>query len=201
MPYRLPSLALVLTALLALSTPGVAGAQDSTTLPDGSELPGLPSAPLEDSAAQSTGDEGLPTSPDDIADLLGGTPVEPGAEATTPDTTATTPDAGATGAVQGTTPVPPGYLAPGPGAEQQPIRGVARLTEPDVPLEPLRLGALIASLIAILLVAIAALMRALGVRTPVSEPLPAPATGPLSRIGERLRGTADDMRDFLRRTR
>ncbi len=114
-----------------------------------------------------------------------------------PLTTAPAPAPGA-----GTdTPVPPPYLIPGASAQQQPISRVAALSEPAVPAEPLRLAALAAALLAVLLVALTTLLRALGVRTPVTQPAVAPADSRLSRLGERLRGTADDMRDFLRRSR
>ncbi len=188
MPHRRLATLLALTA--AITLPAAAGAQDTTTGPDGAPLPGLPQEPLNGtSSGGATIDPATtPVVPSTTPDV----------EATTPVTTAPAPDAAATGA---STPVPPPYLVPGASAAQQPISGVAALTEPAVPAEPLRLAALAAALLAVLLVALAALLRALGLRTPVTEPVVAPADSRLSRLSERLRGTADDMRDFLRRSR
>ena len=158
------------------------GAGGSATTP-GATTPGAPGIP-------GAGGTALPTAT---------TPGEPGATAT--DGTATTPPAAPGGVASGLTPAPPAYLVPGPGAAQQPIASVARLTESDVPAEPIRIAALAAALLALLAVAAAVLLRTLGFRTPVLDPVAAPADGPAARIGERIRGTADDMRDFLRRSR
>lgn len=170
--------------------PSATLAQDTTTAPDGAPLPGLPQEPLDSSGGGAALD---PTAT---------TPAVPGStpdvEATTPTAIAPAPDATAPSA---TTPGPPPYLVPGPSAQQQPISGVAALTEPAVPAEPLRLAALAATLLAVLLVALSALLRALGLRTPVTEPVVVPKDSRTGRLGERLRGTADDMRDFLRRSR
>jgi hypothetical protein len=173
---RLPSLALLLAALTGLALPAVAGAQAA-----------------------------LPTSPGDLAAaLLAGAAgqqaqAEPGTDPTTP---AAAPPPVATDGASATTPVPPPYLVPGPAAATQPISSVARLEDADVPLEPVRLAALIGALLAAILVALSVLLRTLGLRTPVVDPVPAPGGfGPMARLGDRLRGTADDMRDFLRRAR
>lgn len=191
MPHHRPPALLALIAAAAVALPTAAAtAQDTTTAPDGSALPGLPQEPLD-----STGG-GAALDPTATTPAIPGT--TPDVEATTPLTTIPTP---ATADASATTPVPPPYLVPGPSAAQQPISGVAALTEPAVPAEPLRLAALAASLLAVLLVALSALLRALGLRTPVTEPVVAPTDSRLGRLGDRLRATADDMRDFLRRSR
>lgn len=101
----------------------------------------------------------------------------------------------------GTTPVPPPYLTAGPSAELQPVSAVAAITEPEVSLPPLRTAALIAPALALLLLAAAGILRATGVRTAAHEPVDtAPAKG-ASRLGDATRQIADDMRDFLRRSR
>lgn len=189
MPRPRPATLLALT--LALALPASALAQDTNVGPDGNPLPGLPQEPL----APATGG-GAAVDPSATTPAPTGT--TPDVEATTPLTTAPAPAPGA-GATD--TPVPPPYLIPGPSAQQQPISRVAALSEPAVPAEPLRLAALAAALLAVLLIALTTLLRALGVRTPVTQPAIAPADRRLSRLGERLRGTADDMRDFLRRSR
>lgn len=190
MPRPRPATLLALALTLALPLPTGALAQDTNVGPDGNPLPGLPQEPLE----PATGG-GAAVAPSATTPAPTGT--TPDVEATTPLTTAPAPAPGA-GA---DTPVPPPYLIPGASAQQQPISRVAALSEPAVPAEPLRLAALAAALLAVLLVALTTLLRALGVRTPVTQPAVAPADSRLSRLGERLRGTADDMRDFLRRSR
>ena len=102
-----------------------------------------------------------------------------------------------------TTPTPPPYLAPGADAEIQPVSSVATLTAPQLPLEPLRLAALIAALLAILLVAGATLLRTLGVRSAAGPAVVATTSGDsvLARTRERLNALADDVRDFLRHSR
>lgn len=154
-----------------------------------------------------------PINPEDQLDggLAPGTaPGETAPPATTPGTVApddaelppaseTTAPAGTT---PGATPTPPPYLAPGAGAQVQPVSSVASLTDPDVPLEPLRLAALIAALIATLLVGGATLLRSLGVRTATAPAVVATTSdGPASRARERLNALADDIRDFLRHSR
>ncbi len=191
MPHRrLPTL-LALAAALSLPLSAGALAQDSTVGPDGNPLPGLPQEPLDSGSGGGAPIAPITTTPGTIA-------TTPSVESTTP--ALTIPNA-ATGDPSATTPVPPPYLIPGPSAQQQPISSVAMLTEPAVPAEPLRLAALAAALLAALLVALTTLLRALGLRTPVTDPVPGAPESRLSRLGERARGTADDMRDFLRRSR
>lgn len=112
------------------------------------------------------------------------------------DTTAPAPT------TAGPTPTPPPYLAPGAATQVQPVSSVASLTDPDVPLEPLRLAALAAALIAALLIGGTALLRTLGVRTATGPAVVASTGGgPASRARERLNALADDVRDFLRHSR
>ncbi|MEH3053084.1 MAG: hypothetical protein PGN13_03615 [Patulibacter minatonensis] len=195
MPVRPSSLALALLGAIALGGPAPAIAQDSMTLPDGTQLPDLPQSGDGDTggdvADPGVGEAPVDTPPADDAE----------AEDPAPTTPASTTGADATAGAQGTTPYPPPYLAPGPAAATQPVSSVAKLVKADLPAEPLRLGALVGALIAALLVGGAALLRALGLRTPVVDPVAPARDGRLSGIGERLRATADDMRDFLRRSR
>lgn len=102
----------------------------------------------------------------------------------------------------GVTPGPPSYLAPGPGAQVQPVAAVAELDSADVPLEPLRLAALIAALAAVILLGVATLTRALGIRTVATPAVPdGPHGGGSTRVRERITAVADDVRDFLRHSR
>jgi hypothetical protein len=112
-----------------------------------------------------------------------------------PPTTTPVPPAGTV------TPTPPAYLTPGQYANVQPISGVATLTDPDVPLEPVRLAALIAALIATLGIGLAVLLRSLGLRTAVVRPVQVAPGGRVARVRERVGGLADDVRDFLRHSR
>lgn len=130
----------------------------------------------------------------------------PGAIA--PDDAQSLPPASTTEAPAGTTPQPgatpspPPYLAPGPGAQVQPVSAVAELDAPEVPLEPLRLAALIAALLATLLLAGAALLRTLGLRSVPAAVVPdAPHAGARTGVRDRLSSLADDVRDFLRHSR
>lgn len=124
-------------------------------------------------------------------------------DAVSPSTPAVTAPAETTPApAAGTvTPAPPAYLVPGQSAAVQPISGVASLTEPDLPLEPVRLAALIAVLLASLLVGGAALLRGLGLRTAVASPIVVAPRGGFARVRERTSLLADDVRDFLRHSR
>lgn len=142
----------------------------------------------------------------------GESPVEPGVVpsegdlpgATTPDPAdtpaASTPDPAAD-LPPSPTPVPPPYLDAGPGATQQPVAAVAQLSDPDVALPPLRTAALLAPALALLLLALAGLLRASGLRTAAHEPIDVQPARGARRLGERTRQIADDMRDFLRRSR
>ncbi len=144
---------------------------------------------------------------------LGGTPAPVITSPTTPapttvfpSTPATTPTPALAVEGQGTasaTPTPPPYLTAGSGAQQLPtVATVGNLREPVIPLSPTRIAALVFALICLLLLASAALLRALGLRTAAESP--AQATRPpgrLGRLGERTRLLADDVRDFLARSR
>ncbi|MFT4034004.1 MAG: hypothetical protein QM679_00345 [Patulibacter sp.] len=217
MPLRLHVIAPALTAAAILTPPFTAPAAAQPT-------PSLSPAEIAKLMANP------PTSPEEIAKLLGrplpsspDTPAnpadsaattEPGEDATLPvlpdlsgDSAATTPpaDPGAaattpTDGVSGA-PLPPPYLAPGADAARYPISTVAQLDAADVPLAPLRIAALAAALLALLLLTSAALLRALGVRTPAAGPVVVAPGGPVVRLGDRLRNATDDLRDFLRRSR
>lgn len=97
-------------------------------------------------------------------------------------------------------PVPPPYYMPGPGAATNPVASVTQLTDPEVPLEPLRLGAL--ALVVLLLggISFAALSRALGWREPLGSPV-ATRRSRARRLADSMVLVADDMRDFVRRRR
>lgn len=118
-----------------------------------------------------------------------------------PPASSTQAPAGATPQAGGT-PGPPAYLAPGPGAQVQPVAAVAQLRTADVPLEPLRIAALVAALLAVLLLGGAALLRSLGLRTVVAPIVPeVPHEGGRSPVRGRVSALADDVRDFLRHSR
>ncbi|MBJ7470069.1 MAG: hypothetical protein JHD16_02160 [Solirubrobacteraceae bacterium] len=142
------------------------------------------------------GDELAPTTP---ATTPATTPGAAPAPATTPGAVAPVdPAAPAAGA----TPGPPPFLAPSPNAAVQPVAGVSELTTPEVPLEPLRIAALVAALLAALAVGAAALLRTLGLRSAAVPAVPpVVADGKGSRVRERLSTLADDVRDFLRHSR
>lgn len=142
-------------------------------------------------AAGGTSIPGLPTPEGEDA------PIPDAASPTTVTPQSTTP------APALTTPGPPAYLVPGQSAAVQPVSGVERLTEPEIPLEPVRLAALIATLLAIFGVGGAALLRSLGLRTAVVSPvvLVSARRGPFTRARDRTGTLADDVRDFLRRDR
>jgi hypothetical protein len=137
-----------------------------------------------------TPDATLPSTPatDDAA------PINP-AVTDVPQTTTPVPAAGTV------TPTPPAYLTPGQYANVQPVSGVANLAEPDVPLEPVRLAALIAALIAALGIGLAVALRSLGLRTAVITPVQVAPGGRFTRVRERVGGLSDDVRDFLRHNR
>lgn len=181
MSHRRPPVTIAVVAVLALLPPAAAVAQT----PGGAQLPGLPQAPIDGVGTPA------PTSPE--ADPV---PTTPASGATAP-----APSASAPAGEQSTTPEPPLYLVPGASAQGQPISSVAELSDADVPLEPIRTASLIATLLAALLIAAATALRSLGLRTPVVDPVAPPRTGPGARAADRLRATADDMRDFLRRRR
>lgn len=167
--------------------PAPSGSADQLSPPGGDDL-----APSAADAFGATTPAG--TSPEPLPDdgtlpgaIAPSTPVDPA-----PATSAGTPS-------------PPPYLTPGQDAAIQPVSGVARLTDPDIPLEPVRLAALSAIVLAALALALSALLRSLGVRTAAARPVPigaAPAAGgPLARLRDRTANLADDVRDFLRHSR
>lgn len=177
-------------ALLAFSTGGAATALAQQTTPNAAQQ-ALIDALAAAAAANGTAIPGL-TAPEGedapVPDSVSPTSV-------VPENTAPVPAL--------TTPVPPPFLVPGQSAAVQPVSGVERITEPQIPLEPIRLAALIAALVAILAVAGAALLRSLGLRTAVVSPVipGAERRGPFSRARDRTGTLADDVRDFLRHSR
>lgn len=195
MPGRPIALACLLAAAALVPAPS-ALAQDAgaaTTVvppinPSGDQLTGSTPAPAGGVAPPATTPGGVASggvAPDDAE-------LPPASSTTAP--AATTPGAG--------TPTPPPYLAPGQDAQVQPVSSVASLTAPEVPLEPLRLAALVAALLATLLVGGATLLRTLGLRTSTGPAVVSTASaGPASRARERLNTLADDVRDFLRHSR
>lgn len=142
---------------------------------------------------------------------LGSTPVPVVTSPTTPAPTTILPSTPATTpapvveppAASSGTPTPPPYLTAGAGAQQLPaVATVGNLSEPVVPLSPTRIAALVFAVVCLLCLALAALLRSLGLRTAAASP--AEATRPpgrLGRVGERARLLADDVRDFLARSR
>lgn len=189
MPGRPIALACLLAAAAFVPAP-LALAQDpaaTTTVvppinPSGDQLAGTTPAP----AAGGVAPEGI--APDD-AEL--------------PPASSTTAPAATTPGGPDATPTPPPYLAPGQDAEVQPVSSVSSLTDPDVPLEPLRIAALVAALLAALALGAATLLRTLGLRT-ATGPAVVPSrsdAGPVSRARERVNAVADDVRDFLRHSR
>lgn len=182
----LAAFCLLLTMVGAVATPAVA--QDE---------PGAGLSDLEKALGESLAPGGPTTT----------TPDPGGDEQSIPElvdpSTPVAPPAGTTPApaVGTVTPTPPGYLVPGQSAAVQPVAAVESLREPDLPLEPVRLAALAAVIIAALLVAIAALLRGLGLRTAVRQPVVVAPVGRGGRIRERTGLLADDIRDFLRHHR
>ncbi len=144
---------------------------------------------LEKALEQQPGGAVAPTSPSDDS------PIPEGITPTTPPASTTAAPAGAA------VPAPPPYLSPGQSAAVQPISAVANLTEPDLPLEPVRIAAMIAALLAVLLVGAATLLRSLGLRTSVVTPVAVAPSARFSRVRERTGLLADDVRDFLRHDR
>jgi hypothetical protein len=99
-------------------------------------------------------------------------------------------------------PVPPAYLVPGQSASVQPVASVASITEPDLPLEPVRIAALVSTILAALLLGVAALLRTLGLRTAIGRaPVVTGAPSRFTRLREKPGRLADDIRDFLRHSR
>ncbi|MDO9352392.1 MAG: hypothetical protein Q7T55_01765 [Solirubrobacteraceae bacterium] len=141
---------------------------------------------------------GSPTTPGDTSETDDAQPPA----ITDPSTIA--PPAGTSPAPEGGTvvPVPPAYLAPGQSASVQPVSGVASLSDPDLPLEPVRIAALVATILAALLLGVAALLRTLGLRTAIGPtPVVIAPPGRFSRLREKPGRIADDIRDFLRHSR
>lgn len=147
-------------------------------------------------------------------DAIGAAPSSPVQSPTTPDATtpsATTPlpTTPATQPVPTPTPeaaaapTPPPYLTAGAGAQRLPtVATVGDLTEPVVPIAPIRLAGIACALACLLLLAYAGLMRSLGLRTAARSPAAATAPqGRVARLGDRARLVADDVRDFLARRR
>ena len=188
MTARQPAALLCLVVLAATGPVPIAAAQDST--PSTTAIP--PINPGVDELDGGTVPGAAP----------GGTTPAP-ADAPRPEVSGTTrgPGGGAPAAA-GPTPTPPPYLAPGEGASVQPVASVQSITEPEIPLEPLRTAAVIAAVLAALLMAAAAIARGLGLRDAAAPVLPtSTGSGPFSRAREKATTLADDVRDFLRHSR
>jgi len=131
------------------------------------------------------------------------TPATTGVVTTTPATTTTpavtapviTTPAPATPAA---TPVPPPYLVPSPASLHVDLVAATNITRPQLPIPGLRVAALIAALLTLLLTSTATMLRWLG------RPSPLAALGQGRRAQARRarrRRLAEDVRDWLRRSR